>query len=157
MLINSFKPVGSLVLVKTIYKAKGLLLTNATDKVNLKVLDKVVIAVGPDVTRVKPGDFVALSENMFNSNIVSFTDNMLSIHKVGEVVKAEVKAHNEQNKLLSGSEKMQHNLLNPVSKDYTVVGYVVVGEQDVIGIVNSFDDEPNSEGDIQSGTIIPIR
>jgi hypothetical protein len=157
MLINSFKPVRNLALIKTVYKAKGVLLANATKDINLKVLDKTVIAIGPDVTSVKVGDVVALTEQMFHSNIIAFTDNALSMPKVGEIVKAEVKVHNDQNKLLTGSEKMQHNLLNPIAKEYVVVGYVVVGEQDIIGIVNALSEEPDESGVIQSGVIVPLN
>lgn len=153
MLIEKFKPTRNLVLVKNEYVAKGLILMNPSKEVNLKIKDKVVVAVGPDVTSVKVGDIIAVSERAFNVDIINFVDNDLSIHKVGERVRDAVAVFNSSLGQMSKQMQMQQTISSPASKDYDVVGYVVLPESEIIGTCNSVSEEPVES---KSSIIIPV-
>ena len=128
MLKTSYKPTRNGVLVKHVYRASGLILTRPNaDLSSLKVLDKVVEAVGPDVSdpRIKPGVCLHVHPNAFTSVVIEFVDNENDINKVREIVKEII--------------KLDHT---KATNDFLIEGYAVIGEQDVLAIVNSIGEEP---------------
>ena len=58
MLIEHFKPLRNLVLVKTDYKVKGFSLVGNHKEVSMNPMDKTAVAVGPDVVGLKVGDCI---------------------------------------------------------------------------------------------------
>lgn len=166
MLINSFIPTRNLVLVKTIYKVKGMILNTEQKEIALQVLDKIVVNVGPEVNpQIKVGDAVAITERAYNVDIIGFNDNHLSVPKMREVVKKEVAEYN--GKISATNLGLNNNLRkmqiaandpnNPIMKEYIVHGYITVPESDIIGIVNKTEDEPELPVESKPSIILPVN
>jgi hypothetical protein len=133
MIISKFEPQANFILVKHIYEVKAMTLTqNSKNEPTFeRVLDKIVIAIGPEVKNVKVGDCVAINSRPFMSDTIDFEDNDKSIERTV------IRLKNELAKL----PQDQRGAF--ISRVYEVHGYMVMTAQDVVAKVCSVNDPDN--------------
>lgn len=146
MKIDSYKPVGNLVLVKHIYEVGGLTLNTNGKAQGMKIKDRIVLAVGPDVTRVTIGDYIQTDPNSYSAVPVFFADNDKDIVLVADKVKDAIKSFNKSGatylNLDPNKTAAEMAIHNPSLQMYEVVEYFNICESDIKAIVNPSSEDP---------------